>query len=165
MFGLFRIFGWFRKHVRKIGIFGVEVEFHPPTDTAPPLMEPANTSIRDWEKQPQSSLPVASPQMVSKPPTQQEKSMALRKCPEPDCGNMVSTMAEKCPHCGHPLKAVGVPDHGTADQAPTRQSVPPLSPLCSLRTKEQSLSRPSSALDLSFSRFGKVKRPRSVSSR
>jgi hypothetical protein len=27
------MFGWFRKYIRKIGIFGVEVEFHPPTDT------------------------------------------------------------------------------------------------------------------------------------
>lgn len=27
------MFRWFRKYVRKIGVFGVEVEFHPPTDT------------------------------------------------------------------------------------------------------------------------------------
>ena len=31
------MFEWFRKYVRKIGIFGVEVEFHPPTaNVAPP---------------------------------------------------------------------------------------------------------------------------------
>ena len=29
------MFGWFRKYVRKIGVFGVEVEFHPPTEAAP----------------------------------------------------------------------------------------------------------------------------------
>jgi alkylated DNA nucleotide flippase Atl1 len=27
------MFGWFRKHIRKIGIFGVEVEFHPPSQS------------------------------------------------------------------------------------------------------------------------------------
>lgn len=36
------VFGWFRKYVRKIGVFGIEVEFHPPTEAAhspapPPL--------------------------------------------------------------------------------------------------------------------------------
>lgn len=34
------MFGWFRRCVRKIGIFGVEVEFHPPTDTPAPKSEP-----------------------------------------------------------------------------------------------------------------------------
>lgn len=29
------MFRWFRRCVRKIGIFGVEVEFHPPTETGP----------------------------------------------------------------------------------------------------------------------------------
>jgi hypothetical protein len=34
------MFGWFRKYVRKIGIFGFEVEFHPPTQpTAPAALE------------------------------------------------------------------------------------------------------------------------------
>ena len=28
--------GWFRKYVRKVGVFGVEVEFHPPTEPARP---------------------------------------------------------------------------------------------------------------------------------
>lgn len=32
------MFGWLRKHVRKIGVFGVEVEFHPPADAAPQLV-------------------------------------------------------------------------------------------------------------------------------
>lgn len=28
------MFGWFRKYVRKIGILGVEIEFHPPAEPA-----------------------------------------------------------------------------------------------------------------------------------
>ncbi|HEY1191820.1 MAG TPA: hypothetical protein VGE74_29580, partial [Gemmata sp.] len=31
------VFGWFRKYVRKIGVFGVEVEFHPPTEATTPI--------------------------------------------------------------------------------------------------------------------------------
>lgn len=41
------MFGWFRRYVRKIGFFGVEVEFYPPTDTAvasPTLPPPPATS-------------------------------------------------------------------------------------------------------------------------
>lgn len=34
------MFWWFRKYVRKIGIFGVEVEFHPPTETVSPATAP-----------------------------------------------------------------------------------------------------------------------------
>jgi hypothetical protein len=34
------VFGWFRKYVRKIGIFGVEVEFHPPTETSASVTPP-----------------------------------------------------------------------------------------------------------------------------
>ena len=35
------MFGWFRRYIRKIGIFGVEVEFHPPTDASPAVSTPA----------------------------------------------------------------------------------------------------------------------------
>ena len=31
--------------------------------------------------------------------------MALRRCREPECGKMVSTMAPMCPHCGCPTDA------------------------------------------------------------
>jgi hypothetical protein len=34
------VFGWFRKYVRKIGILGVEIEFHPPTEAADPAASP-----------------------------------------------------------------------------------------------------------------------------
>jgi hypothetical protein len=36
------MFGWFRKYVRKIGIFGVEVEFHPPADPPPTHAAPSS---------------------------------------------------------------------------------------------------------------------------
>lgn len=42
--------------------------------------------------------------------------MALMKCPEPECGRSVSTRAEFCPHCGCPLdKATPSPPEAEQD--------------------------------------------------
>jgi hypothetical protein len=51
--------------------------------------------------------------------------MALRKCPEPDCGNMVSTRAEFCPRCGHPLDSVDFTDLET-EVTPVQETADPL---------------------------------------
>jgi hypothetical protein len=34
--------------------------------------------------------------------------MAMIKCPEPDCNNMVSDQATACPKCGRPVRRIGV---------------------------------------------------------
>ena len=34
--------------------------------------------------------------------------MALIKCPEPECNNMVSDQAAACPKCGRPVRRIGV---------------------------------------------------------
>jgi len=52
------MFGWFRKYVRKIGIFGVEVEFHPPTETtvtATPAATPRPSAPFEAAANPQRS--------------------------------------------------------------------------------------------------------------
>lgn len=50
------MFGWFRKYIRKIGIFGVEVEFHPPSvDPHTPIaLPPSSAGVG-------ASVPIATP--------------------------------------------------------------------------------------------------------
>src|SRR4051794_18906326 len=38
------MFAWFRRYIRKIGIFGVEVEFHPPEQTVTDKPTPLSAS-------------------------------------------------------------------------------------------------------------------------
>ncbi len=55
------MFGWFRKYVRKIGIFGVEVEFHPPT-------EPATAVLPQPSDSPAIPTPPAAVPRTVRPP-------------------------------------------------------------------------------------------------
>jgi len=34
--------------------------------------------------------------------------MAMIKCPEPECNNMISDQAAACPKCGRPVRRIGV---------------------------------------------------------
>ena len=118
-----RCFAWFRKYIRKIGIFGVEVEFHPPATSGEIKPEPQNASARQSVKPPPPSPSPPLRQEKQKPRDKQEKPVALQKCREPDCGKMVSTMAPMCPHCGCPTGAApdmgaSLPDFESVDDSP-----------------------------------------------
>jgi alkylated DNA nucleotide flippase Atl1 len=54
------MFGWFRKYIRRIRVFGVEVEFHPPTDTAPTVPAPADGREPDQPIVPSAPFTVAA---------------------------------------------------------------------------------------------------------
>ncbi len=51
------MFGWFRRYVRKVGILGVEVEFHPPTGTTAGAPAPATPAVAQ-SNQPATPLAV-----------------------------------------------------------------------------------------------------------
>ena len=52
------MFGWFRRYIRKIGIFGIEVEFHPPTEVVP-------TTTTTTENSAKSSVTATTPTNVT----------------------------------------------------------------------------------------------------
>jgi len=58
------VFAWFRKYVRKIGIFGVEVEFHPPTEAAAPAVTPKYSEPPATTA---ATVAQAAPRLVSTP--------------------------------------------------------------------------------------------------
>ena len=61
------MFGWFRKYVRKVGIFGVEVEFHPPTEVAAnPTVLPKSAELPATPA-PVTALPAGSQLARSRP--------------------------------------------------------------------------------------------------
>lgn len=63
------MFGWFRKNVRKIGIFGVEVEFQPPTDPAvlAASPKPADPPAASATPKAEAALRLVSPPVVTRP--------------------------------------------------------------------------------------------------
>lgn len=82
------MFGWFRKYVRKIGIFGVEVEFHPPME--PPV--PATP------KEPQSprapELPPVRPAHAAAYPLRVTDSQSVSPAAEPVAVDKAAFLAQ-----------------------------------------------------------------------
>lgn len=61
------VFGWFRKYIRKIGVFGVEVEFHPPTDVTvhkPTALPPSAVPADPVAVAPTTALPDRQPSQL-----------------------------------------------------------------------------------------------------
>lgn len=79
------MFGWFRKYVRKIGIFGIEVEFRPPADVAahnpgtqPPTLGNTDPVVSTSNKS-ESGQPNEVPSRGGKGKTFEEVIQAIRE--------------------------------------------------------------------------------------
>ncbi len=89
------MFGWFRKYVRKIGIFGVEVEFHPPTDslkdkpTAVPASEPTPLASSGATVVAEPPKPITTPKPVAQRTRTVDEVMAADGLPEKQTGRYI----------------------------------------------------------------------------